>query len=266
MWPWASVVAQMVKDSPAVHETHVQSLGQEDPLEKSMAMHSRILTWRIPWTEEPPGRLYSMGSQSAGHGWLTLWLSSATACLTDHEHHPGSLLKIPVLWLPPEVWTVAWEYFLNSSQASRWFFWSGTFGTHCPRGRGPFRGGERLAFWSCFSEDLKEKPSQERSLWTASLRTNNKRRARLPVGLISLFINQSSSLPELLNTNSSQVVESVILTSWEWETLFYVFECCSQSLTLRAGTIVEGGWEVGKGGVCLKIKKKKKISFSPRSL
>lgn len=52
-------------------------------------------------------------------------------------------------------------------------------------------------YWSCFSEDLKEKPSQERSLWTASLRTNNER-ARLPVGLISLFINQSSNLPELL--------------------------------------------------------------------
>ena len=120
-------------------------------------------------------------------------------------------------------------------------------------------------YWSCFSEDLKEKPSQERSLWTASLRTNNKRRARLPVGLISLFINQSSNLPELLNTNSAQVVESVFLASWEWETLFYVFECCSQSLTLRAGTIVEGSWGVGKGGVCLKIKKKK-ISFSPRSL
>ena len=56
------MVAQMVKDSPAVHETHVQSLGQEDPLEKSMAMHSRILTWRIPWTEEP--------SRLAGY---TLW-------------------------------------------------------------------------------------------------------------------------------------------------------------------------------------------------
>ena len=47
----------------AVQETWVQSLGQEDPLEKSMAIHSSILAWRIPWTEEPGG-LQSIGSQS----------------------------------------------------------------------------------------------------------------------------------------------------------------------------------------------------------
>ena len=47
-------------------ETRVQSLGQEDPLEEGMATHSGILTWRIPWTEEP-GRLQSMGSQRVGH-------------------------------------------------------------------------------------------------------------------------------------------------------------------------------------------------------
>jgi len=45
----------MVKSLPAVQETWVQSLGQEDPLEKEMATHSRILAWRIPWTEEPGG-------------------------------------------------------------------------------------------------------------------------------------------------------------------------------------------------------------------
>ena len=59
----ASLVAQMVKNLPAVQETWVQFLGQEDPLEKGMATHSSILTWRIPWTEEP-GRPQSMGSQS----------------------------------------------------------------------------------------------------------------------------------------------------------------------------------------------------------
>ena len=48
-------MAQMVKNLPAVQETQVQSLGQEDPLEKEMASHSRILAWRIPWTEEPGG-------------------------------------------------------------------------------------------------------------------------------------------------------------------------------------------------------------------
>jgi len=51
-----SLVAQMVKKTPTVQETWVQSLGQENPLEKEMATHSSILSWRIPWSEEP-GRL-----------------------------------------------------------------------------------------------------------------------------------------------------------------------------------------------------------------
>ena len=55
-------MTQMVKNLPAVQETWVQSLGQEDPLENGMATHSSILAWRIPWTEEPGG-LQSMGSQ-----------------------------------------------------------------------------------------------------------------------------------------------------------------------------------------------------------
>ena len=49
-------MAQMVKHLPAMQETSVRSLGQEDPLEKEMATHCSILAWRIPWTEEP-GRL-----------------------------------------------------------------------------------------------------------------------------------------------------------------------------------------------------------------
>ena len=49
----ASLVVQMVKNLPAIQETLVPSLGQEDPLEKGMAPHSSILAWRIPWTEEP---------------------------------------------------------------------------------------------------------------------------------------------------------------------------------------------------------------------
>ena len=52
----ASLVAQTVKNLPAMQETHVQSLGQEDPLEKKMATHSRIFAWEIPWTEEPGGQ------------------------------------------------------------------------------------------------------------------------------------------------------------------------------------------------------------------
>ena len=62
----ASLEAQMVKNLPAVRETEVQSLGGEDPLEEGMVTHSRVLAWRIPWTEEPGG-LQSMGSQRVGH-------------------------------------------------------------------------------------------------------------------------------------------------------------------------------------------------------
>ena len=56
----------VVKNPPATQKTQVQSLHQEDPLEKGMATHSSILAWRIPWTEEPGG-LQSMGSQRVGH-------------------------------------------------------------------------------------------------------------------------------------------------------------------------------------------------------
>ena len=62
----ASLVAQRLKRLPAMRETRVQSLGQEDPLEKEMATHSSILAWRIPWMEEP-GRLQSTGSRRVGH-------------------------------------------------------------------------------------------------------------------------------------------------------------------------------------------------------
>ena len=59
-------MAQMVKNLPAMQETRVPSLGWEDRLEKEMAIHSSILTWEIPWTEEP-GRLQSMGLQRMGY-------------------------------------------------------------------------------------------------------------------------------------------------------------------------------------------------------
>ena len=60
------LVAQMVNNVPAMWETQVLSLGWEDPLEKGMAIHSSILAWRIPQTEESGG-LQSMELQSAGH-------------------------------------------------------------------------------------------------------------------------------------------------------------------------------------------------------
>ena len=56
----------MVKSLPAIQETRVQSLDQEDPLEKEMATHSSILAWKIPWMEDP-GRLQSMGLQRVRH-------------------------------------------------------------------------------------------------------------------------------------------------------------------------------------------------------
>ena len=63
---FATKVAQTVKRLSTMRETWVRSLGQEDPLEKEMAIHSNAIAWKIPWTEEPD-RLQSMGSQRVGH-------------------------------------------------------------------------------------------------------------------------------------------------------------------------------------------------------
>ena len=71
-------MAQLVKNTPAMQETWVQSLGWEDPLEKGKATHSSVLAWRIPWTVQ------SMGSQRVGHHWVTFTLT---------------FLTLPPLWL-----------------------------------------------------------------------------------------------------------------------------------------------------------------------
>ena len=63
---WVSLVAQSIKNPITMQETQVQSLDQEDPLEKEMATNTSILAWRIPWTEEPGG-LQSIGSQRVRH-------------------------------------------------------------------------------------------------------------------------------------------------------------------------------------------------------
>ena len=69
--PWGfSLGAQTVKNLPAVQETWVQFLGQEDPLKKGMATHCSIHAWKIPWTEEPDG-LQFIGSQRVRHDWVT---------------------------------------------------------------------------------------------------------------------------------------------------------------------------------------------------
>ena len=69
--PAASQVALVVKNLPAMQEMQIRSLGGEDPLEEGMKTHSSILSWRIPWTEEPGG-LQSIGSQRVGHNWSNL--------------------------------------------------------------------------------------------------------------------------------------------------------------------------------------------------
>ena len=74
--PWASLVAQMVKNLPAMQQIWVQSPGLEVLLKKRMATHSSILAWRIPWTQEP-GRLQFMESQMVKHNWAT----------NTHIHH-----------------------------------------------------------------------------------------------------------------------------------------------------------------------------------
>ena len=68
----------LVKNLPAMQETWIQSMGQEDPLEKGMAIHLSILAGKTPWTEEPGG-LQSMGSQTVRHDWATEHASTVSA-------------------------------------------------------------------------------------------------------------------------------------------------------------------------------------------
>ena len=80
---WGSLVAQMVKNLPAMQKTRVQFLSGEDSLEKRMTTHSSILAWRIPSTEEP-GKLQSMGSQTVRHDWAT----NTHTCRFPHSQRP----------------------------------------------------------------------------------------------------------------------------------------------------------------------------------
>ena len=83
----ASQLAQMVKNLLAMQETQVRPLGLKDPQEKGMAIHSSMLAWEIPWTEEPGG-LESMGLQGVRHDWATsLRFTGATILITDHVTH-----------------------------------------------------------------------------------------------------------------------------------------------------------------------------------
>ena len=109
----ASLVAQLVKNRPAMKETQVRSLGQEDPLEGEMATHSSILAWEIPWTEEP-GRLQSWGRKDldtnehvythSGPGtWLCTLLGPSFTFVTHPQSHPSKIINssgAPVSGLP----------------------------------------------------------------------------------------------------------------------------------------------------------------------
>ena len=99
---WASLVAQTVKRLPAIWETWVPSLCQEDPLEKEMATHSSTLALKIPWTEEP-GKLQSVGWQRVGHDWATS---------LHIRMHIYILLKI---FFPILVYHLSWDIEYSSS-------------------------------------------------------------------------------------------------------------------------------------------------------
>ena len=88
-----SLEAQTVKNLPEMQETQVQSVGQENPLEKRMATHSSILAWRISWTEEPNG-LQSMGSQRIGHSSITVFWGLSEASCRGFITVPGSFCTL----------------------------------------------------------------------------------------------------------------------------------------------------------------------------
>ena len=91
----ASLVAQMIKNLPVMQETQVWSLGHEDFLEKRMAIHSSILAWRSPWTEEPGG-LQSMGPQRVGHDWA---VNTIYTLLEKAMAPHSSTLTWKILWM-----------------------------------------------------------------------------------------------------------------------------------------------------------------------
>ena len=100
---WASLMVQMVKDTPAMWETWVRSLGQESPQEEGIATHSSILSWRIPWTEEPCGP-QSMGSQRVGHNWATKYSTQHSADSCRHVGASGGLGACTVGWTEFPSW------------------------------------------------------------------------------------------------------------------------------------------------------------------
>ena len=101
-------VAQRLKHLPAMRETLVWSLGQENPLEKKMATHSSILAWIIPWMEEPGG-LQSTGSQRVGHDWAN--------SLTFNKSWPSEVSLLDGVSGASELWCFMSQHRKNSARS-----------------------------------------------------------------------------------------------------------------------------------------------------
>ena len=109
----ASLVAQRLKRPPAMRETWVRSVGQEDSMEKEMATHSSILAWRTPWMEEP-GRLQFTGSQRVGHDWATSLTQSVLPKAHSHSRMFGSGWVTIPSWLRGSLRSLLYSSFMYS--------------------------------------------------------------------------------------------------------------------------------------------------------
>ena len=105
---WVFLVAQMIRNLPAMREPWIQSLGREDPLEKGMATHSSILAWRIPWTVEISG-LQSMKLQKVRHNWAKLTPSSPAPTPVEQPQSPV-IIHLSKLWLPLLLWSQGFHW------------------------------------------------------------------------------------------------------------------------------------------------------------
>ena len=107
---WASQVAELVKNPPAIQETYIWSLGWKDPLDREMATLSSILAWRILWAEQPHG-LQSMGLQRVGHDWMTK--HQHTHQIQDELSHPPYRAEVTTRFT---LFSITWGWCPRNSQ------------------------------------------------------------------------------------------------------------------------------------------------------
>ena len=105
-------------------ETRVQSLGQEDPLEKEMVTHSSTLAWKIPSMEEP-GRLQSMGSQRVGHDWVTLLTPMAN--IFGFECHEVSVAAIQLCYFSTKQLQITYQQMVITVFRIKYMIWTTLF-------------------------------------------------------------------------------------------------------------------------------------------